>query len=136
MPDWRLTIDVDAPPADVWAFIGDPTTVPRWYPKYTSCTVDGDTRVLRSAEGAELREALLERDEERRFYAYSVLSGAPVASHRASFEVAARGEGSTVIWTTEAEPSDPSLDLEARLTPTQTDALARVKRIVEGTEPS
>ncbi len=136
MPGWRLTIDIDAPPADVWAFIGDPTTVPRWYPKYTSCTVDDDTRVLRSAEGAELREALLERDEERRFYAYSVLSGAPVAAHRASFEVAARGEGSTVIWTTEAEPSDPSLDLEARLTPTQTDALARVKRIVEGTEPS
>ncbi len=32
--------------------------------------MDGDTRVLRSAEGAVLHEALLERDEERRFYAY------------------------------------------------------------------
>ena len=135
MPSWQLTIDVDAPPDAVWAFIGDPTTVPRWYPKYVSCEVDGDTRVLRSAEGAVLREALLDRDESRRFYAYSVLSGAPVASHRASFEVAAHGTGSRVIWSTTAEPSDPSVDLAARLTPTQTDALARVKRIVEDDRP-
>ncbi len=136
MPRWQLTIDVDAPPDAVWAFIGDPTTVPQWYPKYVECTVAGDTRVLRSAEGAELREALLERDDDRRFYAYSVLSGAPVASHRASFEVAARGDASTVIWTTDAEPSDPAADLEERLGPTQRDALARVKRIVEGSGPA
>ena len=132
MASWRLTIDVDAPPDRVWEFVGDPTTVPRWYPKYVSCAVDGDTRVLRSAEGAELREALLERDEARRYYAYSVLSGAPVASHRASFEVVARDGASTVVWITEAEPSDPSVDLEGRLTATQTDALARIKEIVEG----
>ena len=132
MASWRLTIDVDAPPDRVWEFVGDPTTVPRWYPKYVSCAVDGDTRVLRSAEGAELHEALLERDEARRYYAYSVLSGAPVASHRASFEVVARDGGSTVIWMTEAEPSDPSVDLEGRLTATQTDALARIKEILEG----
>ena len=132
MASWRLTIDVDAPPDRVWEFVGDPTTVPRWYPKYVSCAVDGDTRVLRSAEGAGLHEALLERDEARRYYAYSVLSGAPVASHRASFEVVARDGGSTVVWITEAEPSDPSVDLEGRLTATQTDALARIKEIVEG----
>lgn len=132
MASWRLTIDVDAPPERVWAFVGDPTTVPRWYPKYVSCAVDGDARVLRSAEGAELHEALLERDDDRRYYAYSVLSGAPVASHRASFEVVARDGGSTVIWSTDAEPSDPSVDLEGRLTATQTEALARIKEIVEG----
>ncbi len=136
MPSWQLTIDVDAPPDTVWAFIGDPTTVPRWYPKYVSCTVDGDTRVLRSAEGAELREVLMDRDDARRFYAYSVLSGAPVASHRASFEVTALGTGSRVIWSTDAEPSDPAVDLEARLTPTQTDALVRVKQIVEDDRPT
>lgn len=136
MPSWQLTIDVDAPPDAVWAFIGDPTSVPQWYPKYVTCEVDGATRVLRSAEGAELREALMDRDDERRFYAYSVLSGAPVASHRASFEVTALGEGSRVTWSTDAEPSDPSVDLEGRLTPTQTDALARVKRIVEGGSPA
>jgi carbon monoxide dehydrogenase subunit G len=131
MPAWALTIDVDAPPDAVWAFIGDPTTVPRWYPKYVACEVDGDRRTLRTAEGAELHERLLERDDDRRFYSYSVISGAPVASHLASFEVTAEGEGSRVRWATQAEPLDPAADIRARLTASQTDALDRVKRIVE-----
>jgi len=132
VPAWELTIEVDAPPDEVWAFVGDPTTVPRWYPKYVSCEVDGETRVLRSAEGARLVERLLERDDARRRYAYSVLSGAPVSAHRASFEVVPSGDGSRVVWRTEAEPADPAVDLRARLVGTQTDALARIKEIVEG----
>ncbi len=131
MAAWALTVDIDAPPDAVWAFIGDPATVPQWYPKYTDCTVDGDRRVLRSAEGNELHERLLERDDDRRFYSYSVVSGAPVASHIASFEVTAEGTGSRIRWATQAEPIDPATDLRGRLHPTQTEALARVKRILE-----
>jgi carbon monoxide dehydrogenase subunit G len=134
MPAWALTVDVDAPPDVVWAFIGDPTTVPRWYPKYVACEVDGDHRVLRTAEGGELHERLLERDDARRFYSYSVTSGAPVASHLASFEVTAEGDGSRVRWATQAEPLDPATDIRERLTATQTEALQRVKRIVESGE--
>lgn len=132
MPAWALTVDIDAPPEAVWRFIGDPTTVPQWYPKYVACEVDGDRRTLRTAEGAELHERLLERDEDRRFYSYSVVSGAPVASHLASFEVTAEGTGSRVRWATQAEPLDPAADIRGRLTASQTDALDRVKRIVEG----
>lgn len=131
MPAWALTIDIDAPPEAVWRFIGDPTTVPQWYPKYVACDVDGDRRTLRTAEGAELHERLLERDDARRFYSYSVVSGAPVASHLASFEVTAEGDGSRVRWATQAEPLDPAADIRARLTASQTDALDRVKAIVE-----
>jgi len=135
MPAWALTVDIDATPESVWRFIGDPTTVPQWYPKYVACEVDGDRRVLRTAEGAELHERLLERDDARRFYSYSVVSGAPVASHLASFEVTAEGAGSRVRWATQAEPLDPATDIRARLTASQTDALDRVKRIVEGGRP-
>ncbi len=135
MPAWALTVDIDAPPEAVWRFIGDPTTVPQWYPKYVACEVDGDRRTLRTAEGAELHERLLERDDDRRFYSYSVVSGAPVASHLASFEVTAEGAGSRVRWATQAEPLDPAADIRARLTASQTDALDRVKRIVEGGRP-
>jgi carbon monoxide dehydrogenase subunit G len=134
MSAWAVTIDVDAPPDEVWAFIGDPTTVARWYPKYVSCAVDGDSRALRSAEGAVLVERLLERDDARRFYSYSVLSGAPVRTHLASFEVTPQGGGSRIRWATQAEPLEPSVDLEARLSGTQTDAMQRVKAILEGTE--
>jgi mxaD protein len=131
MPTWELTIDVDAPPEEAWALVGDPTSVPRWYPKYVAAEADGDARVLRSAEGGELHERILERDDAGRSYSYSVVSGAPVSAHRAGFSVVAREGGSRIVWWTEAEPSDPAADLEGRLTPTQTDALRRMKEILE-----
>jgi hypothetical protein len=36
-----------------------------------------------------------------------------------------------VVWTVEAEPIDPEVDLAARLIPTQEAALQRIKEIVE-----
>ena len=132
MPSWAITIDIDAPPETVWAFIGDPTTVPQWYPKYVSCEVEGDARTLRTAEGAVLYETLLERNDQMRFYSYSVVSGAPVRTHLASFQVTAEGTGSRIRWGTTAEPIDPSVDLEGRLTASQTEAMQRVKAILEG----
>ncbi len=131
MASWAITIDIDAPPETVWAFIGDPTTVPQWYPKYVSCEVQGHARTLRTAEGAVLHETLLERNEDMRFYSYSVVSGAPVRTHLASFQVTAEGAGSRIRWGTTAEPIDPSVDLEGRLTASQTEAMQRVKAILE-----
>ena len=55
-------------------------------------------------------------------------------THLASFEVTAEGTGSRIRWATTAEPIDPAIDMEARLSPTQTEALQRVKRILEGGE--
>ena len=133
MPAWELSIDVDVPPEEAWGLVGDPASVPRWYPKYVSCEVVGERRVLRSAEGNELRERLTARDDGARTYSYSVVSGAPVRTHQAGFAVTARGGGgSRITWWTDAEPADPSADLEGRLTPTQTDALRRMKAILEG----
>jgi uncharacterized protein YndB with AHSA1/START domain len=131
MPRWQRTIDVDAPASSTWDLVGDPTSVPRWYPKYETADVAGGQRILRNADGGELVETLDDRDEAARRYSYSVVSGAPVASYHATFEVQEREGGSRVVWTVEAEPKDPSVDLEARLTPTQEDALRRIKEIVE-----
>lgn len=131
MPRWQRSIDVDAPAAATWALVGDPRSVPRWYPKYATTEVAGDRRILRNADGGELVESLDGRDDDARRLAYSVISGAPVASYRATFEVQEREGGSRVVWTVDAEPSDPAVDLEARLIPTQEDALRRIKRIVE-----
>lgn len=129
---WVLTIDVDAPPDAAWALVGDLTAVPRFYPKYVAVEVEGDTRVLTNADGGRLVERLLERDDENRVYAYSVVEGAPVASHRASFAVEPNGQGSRIVWSTEAEGRDPAVDMEERLAPGQRDALARMKAILEG----
>lgn len=128
---WTLTIDVDAPPDAAWAVVGDLFAPPRFYPKYVSVEVEGDIRTLTRDDGGKLVERLLERDEAGRSYAYSVIDGAPVRSHRARFTVEEAGAGSRIVWATEAEGLDADLDMEARLLPSQTDALARLKALIE-----
>jgi uncharacterized protein YndB with AHSA1/START domain len=132
MPRWERTIDVDAPASATWDLLGDPTSVPRWYPKYETADVVGGQRILRRADGGELVETLDARDDDARTLSYSVISGAPVSSYHATFEVREREGGSRVVWTVVAEPSDPAVDIEARLVPTQEEALRAIKAIVEG----
>lgn len=129
--EYTLTIDVDADPDVVWAIVGDPTGVPRWFSKYVEATVEGDIRTLRTAEGAELVERLLERDEAGRSYAYTVIAGPPLASHHASFTVTQRDAGSTIVWHTNAVFQDPSIDTEERLAAAQRGGLQRLKELCE-----
>ncbi|MDX6556900.1 MAG: hypothetical protein QOD86_3095 [Miltoncostaeaceae bacterium] len=128
---FEVAVDVDAPPDAVWAVVGDPTSVPRWYTKYVSAEVDGERRVIRSADGRELVERLIDRDDAGRSYSYSVLSGAPVVDHRASFTVEARGEGSRIVWRTEGRSTVEGASLEDRVRGTQTEALAGLKAMLE-----
>lgn len=130
--EYTLTIDVDAPPDVTWSVVGDVTAVPKWFAKYVECNVDGDIRTLRSAEGAELVERLLERDDLARTYAYTVTAGPPLRSHRASFTVVPREGGSTIVWHTRAEFLDESIDAEDRLAAGQRAGLERLKALCEG----
>jgi hypothetical protein len=129
--DYEVSVQVDVPPAQAWAFVGDPCSVPRWYPQYVSCEVDGEVRKLVNKDGAILVERLLERDEDRRFYSYTIVSGLPLHDHLSSFEVRAEGEGSLVVWRTAGEHDDPEIDLEQRLAARQTEALGQLKAIIE-----
>jgi mxaD protein len=131
LKSWVLSIDVDASPDAAWAVVGDLKAAPRFYPKYVSADIEGDLRVLTNTEGGKLVERLLERDEAGRSYAYSVIEGAPVKSHRASFAVEERAGGSRIVWSTEAEGTDPEVDLEQRLSGSQSDALVRLKDLIE-----
>jgi hypothetical protein len=133
LKSWTLTIDVDASADAAWAVVGDLFAAPRFYPKYVSVEVDGDIRTLTRDDGGKLVERLLERDEAGRSYAYAVIDGAPVRSHRASFAVEEAGTGSRIVWSSEAEGSDPEVDMEARLTPSQEGALVLLKELIEGT---
>lgn len=129
--DYELSIDIAAPPDAVWTVIGDPAGVPKWFPRYAECTVDGTTRTLVSVEGHTLVEELRARDEEERFYSYRVTSGAPLKTHSASFHVVPNGDGSRVIWHTRGEYEDPTLDIETRLSPAQAKGLENLKALVE-----
>ena len=126
-----VSVDVAVSVDDAWAIIGDPLGVPRWYPTYVACELVGDTRTLRRSDGSELVECILERDELAHTYAYSVISGAPLRSHRASFTVVPADGGCRIIWHTEAEHEDPEIDMQARLADRQRDALEGLKRLLE-----
>jgi len=128
---FSVWVDVAVTPEQAWVVIGDPRAVPRWYPTYVACDLDGDVRTLRRADGGELVERLLERDEQGRTYAYTVLSGVPLRSHRASFTVEPSEVGSRIIWHTEAEHEDPEIDMEARLADRQREALQGLKALLE-----
>jgi hypothetical protein len=130
--DYTLTIDVDVSPDAAWAIVGDVTAVPEWFTKYVECEVSGDVRTLRSAEGAELVERLLDRDDAARTYAYTVIAGPPLKSHWASFSVTPRDAGSTIVWHTRAEFLDESIDTEDRLSAAQRAGLERLKALCEG----
>ena len=52
-----------------------------------------------------------------------------------SLNVVETPTGCTVTWRTTAEPSDPAVDIAARLTASQTVALERIRAIVESGTP-
>jgi len=77
-------IDVAADPDTVWAALRDFGAVDtRLAPGFvTACRLDGDgTRVVRFVNGAEVREALVSIDDERRRLAYTVVESALGATH-------------------------------------------------------
>jgi hypothetical protein len=128
---FSVSVDVAVSPDRAWSLVGDPCGVTSWYPTYVSCEVDGDRRTLRRADGVELIERLLDRDDERRTYAYAVVAGLPLHYHHARFTVDPTSDGCTIVWETTAEHKDPLIDMKARLAGRQQEALGGLKRLLE-----
>ena len=128
---YTLTIDVDAPVEVTWSVVSDPVGVTRWSTKYVECTLDGDVRTLRNADGGVVVERFLEWSDDERRYRYTVIEGPPLARHEAGFQVVANGAGSTVIWDTDAVFLDESIDTEDRLGPAQREGLERLRTLCE-----
>jgi hypothetical protein len=128
---FSVSVDVAVPPERAWSVIGDPCGVPTWYHAYVSCEVDGDRRTLRRADGVELTERLLQRDDDRRTYTYSVIAGVPLRQHHARFTVDPAPGGCRIIWETSAEHLDPEVNMEERLAGRQREALEGLKGLLE-----
>ena len=129
--EFEVVLDVQASPAEAWAVVGDPCGVTRWYPLYTSCTLEGNTRTLERADGAVVVEDLLSRDDEDMSYSYAVTAGLPLAEHEASVRVDAEGSGSRITWRTRAVHEDPSIDMEDRLADRQREALEGLRALLD-----
>lgn len=101
--------DIEAPPAAVWAIVGDFCGIGRWHPQVERCILsneeDDETAkvqvrglVVKGGLGT-IVEVETARDETGRSYSYSFVQGPlPVAAYNATLSVRPNGTGSTVIW--------------------------------------
>jgi hypothetical protein len=135
--DFEVSVDIQAPPDAVWDLVGDPARVPEWFPAVVACRVEGDERRVTTAQGLELVERLLERDDAARTYAYSVVAGNPaLTSHRASLSVLpVPGGGSRVVWRQAGTSDREGFGLERRLSGVMADGLAHLKSVLDGGGP-
>lgn len=103
-----MKTSVDAPVAKVWQTVGGFNALPNWHPAVEQSDLEsgGKRRRLKLAGGGEIVEEQLERDEGRRSYSYSILSGPlPVANYRSTITVREEKDGSaTVEWSSDFEP--------------------------------
>ena len=101
--------DLSAPPAAVWALIGDFCAIQFWHPRVERCILSADDEddgiraqirglVVKGGLGT-IVEVETARDEARMHYSYSFIQGPlPVRAYNATLAVRPNGAGSTVIW--------------------------------------
>jgi uncharacterized protein YndB with AHSA1/START domain len=105
------SIDVDAPPAKVWAMIGPFCSISAWHPAIGKCTTDGNaepTRTLVTIDGkATFVEIETARDEKGMSYSYAIKSSPlPLSDYKSTIKVEPKGEGlSTITWSSTFTPA-------------------------------
>jgi uncharacterized protein YndB with AHSA1/START domain len=129
---FEVSVDVGRPPDEVWKIVGNPADI-GWFPPVAAAEVREGHRYLAFVDGRNLVERLIDRDDAGRSYSYSVIEGTatPLRSHLATLAVVEAPGGSRIVWRTEAEPEDPSVDLEARLGGVMLQGLEQLKLLLE-----
>lgn len=89
----------------------------RLVPGYVVNTrLEGDERILTFADGGVARELIMMIDEERHRLAYAVIEARmPLTRHHASLQIFAEGEGSRLVWITDALPHERAAEIAARV---------------------
>jgi hypothetical protein len=107
MASVRQEIPIAAPPAAVWDALRDWGALhTRLVPGFVTATeLDGDDRVVTFFDGTVARERLIDRDDERRRLAWTVVDGA-LTHHNASAHVREGQEAGTsvLVWTADFLP--------------------------------
>ena len=129
MASLRHELRIGADADTVWDVVRRPESIPQWFPGIESCTVDGATRVVRTAIGMEMPEEILTIDDTIRRFAYRITS--PLYRfHLGVIDVIEIGHRDTLcVYSTSAEP-DPLALIVAGGT---VGALAQIKQIAEST---
>jgi mxaD protein len=134
MRSFRHTVDIAATPDEVWAVLGDLTSVDKWIPGVTAVVRTDTGRRCTFADGHVQTEKILDYSPDTRSYRY-VIDGAPlpVRDNTGRFSVEDVGEGVRVVWESSFVPLDPaSADELARMwEPFLPQVLDNLKNLVE-----
>ena len=105
----RRAVRIRCAPDVVWAWVGDPTRLPEWWPGITACVVDGDHRTITMGSGLPMPEQLLTIDALQRRFQYRIT--APLfREHTSTIDVHDLDDGtSLVVYSVDAEPSTMAL---------------------------
>src|SRR5882724_3573485 len=100
------SLDLTAPPQDVWAVIGQFGGT--WHPLVanieTSGAGVGQLRSIETIEGRTIVERLAEIDEARRTMRYTLVKGIPAAQYEGTMAVRPTATGSVVTWSAKYRP--------------------------------
>ncbi|MBP5855550.1 SRPBCC family protein [Marivibrio halodurans] len=115
MPLAEAECAIPAPPDAVWKVAGGFGSLADWHPAVARCTLEAEGRQRRLilVDGGELLEALLQRDDAARAYAYRIVeSPMPVDNYQATFHIEDDGAGGSIAhWSARfdvREDEDPA----------------------------
>jgi len=95
------------------------------------CTLEGDSRLLKFANGMSIRELIVSVDDRTFRHAWSA-RGEPFTHHNASLQVFAQGDGrSRVVWIADLLP-DSLVDKVGEM---MSQGLSVMKKTLEGASP-
>ena len=99
------TVTIAAPPAQVWALMGNFDALAKWHPAVASSPADkgnevGSVRQIALKGGGSLTESLESYDAAAMKYSYRAKDGGalPVTNYTSTITVRAEGSGSLVEW--------------------------------------
>jgi hypothetical protein len=89
---------------DVWAVVGDPAALARWFPGLVDAQVDGSTRVITTASGIPLPETIVTNDPLQRRFQYRIT--APIVrDHLGTIDVFDLGDRTSLVsYATDCTP--------------------------------
>ena len=105
----RRQVRIARAPDDVWAYIGDPSRLPEWFPGIDAATVDGDMRIITTGSGIPMPEQILTNDPLQRRFQYRI-SAPMFREHLSTLDVLDLGDGtSLVVYSADADPATMAL---------------------------
>jgi carbon monoxide dehydrogenase subunit G len=105
MASIRREVLIDASPDAVWAALSDWGALhERLVPGFVvDAKLDGGDRIVTFANGAVVRERLIDSDERERRLVWSIVDG-PYTHHNGAAQAIPEGDGTRFVWTADLLP--------------------------------